>query len=380
MTFRDEYKREMNSVKADEAVVENILLKMHREMQSPTPLIRRIPVSRIASAAAGICLLIAAAVLIPVVLRGAPFAENDATASELMLAGETSSSDMSVAEAPESADYIFDVTDNAAPDGLFTPADAFSRADYDSDDDAADFNAEEQAPRGGGIISNDWLGSEPQTDTLPPPGIAPAPESEPPTVVGDSSPPVSAEEWMQYWLHYYEYYDYQTYRDWDGGGIWDNLDGFPNIDFPLILPEWVQNLPDDVIWDSPASELSFGTLGEALGYFLSEEHRIAYIDYYYTLDEFADSFGGHLDFYDRTLDEAAPIYSMLSRNMNSGLITSPSFYLGSISISILGNDGFVHLNIRPCNGLTFSSSGTHLSYKLEDGTFEKLLSYLISIE
>jgi hypothetical protein len=353
MTFRDAYKEKVDLLSPSEAVVDSILLKMRKEAQNPTSpsLIRRIPASRLAAAAAGICILVAAAVVIPAVLRGAPAAENQA--ADL--------SPLTVTDSVRDGNYMF-------------AAEAEEYADFDMADDALSAQMYNRADDAGIEAEAESFFHSPMAEAMPEPEGTNAEEAD------DMALAVSMEEWLLSFIHYFEYYDYQTYKDWDGGGIWDNLGGFPILEIPLIIPEWVRNLPDDVIWDSPYSERTFNTLGEAIAFFLSEEHRIVFIDYYYTLDEFDDSFGGHLDFYDRTLDEAEPIYSVLSRNMNSGLITDTSFYLGHIGISILGNNGFVSLGIRPCNGLTFSSSGTHLSYKLEEGTFEKLLSYLIYIE
>jgi hypothetical protein len=375
MTFREVYKEEMNLIKADETVVDGILLKMRKEVQTPAPFIRRIPVSRLATAAAGTGILIAAAVLIPMFLNSSPNFQSDIGAAPMSELNMTFSiNDDSYTPETETEEAGRAVFDTAT--GI--PAEVPALMDAPQTN-RADSHADSGAPMGGGGAEAALDDDSPSDMTLPPPEAAPAPESEPPTVSSDAASPVSADEWMQYWLQYYEYYDYQTYGDWDDGTLWDNLGGFPAVEIPLIIPQWVRDLPPDVVWDSPFSEHTFNTLGEALGYFLSEEHRLAFISYYYTLDEHGDSFGEHIDFYERTLEEAAPIYSMLSRNMNSGLTANASFYLGDIGISILGENGFVSLHLRPCNTLTFSASGTYLNYELEDGTFEKLLAYLLHI-
>jgi len=72
MKFREAYVSDMGAICPDEAVINNILLKMRREIETPAPWIRRVPTMRLATAAAGFCLLIAAAVVIPVLLSNAP--------------------------------------------------------------------------------------------------------------------------------------------------------------------------------------------------------------------------------------------------------------------------------------------------------------------
>ncbi|MCL2637112.1 MAG: hypothetical protein FWD48_01960 [Oscillospiraceae bacterium] len=383
MTFRDAYKEELNLIRADEAVVNNLLLKMREEVgrgvpDAPKPLIKRIPVKQFAATAAGICILLAAAVVIPALLRGAPSFENNDNAGAppmAALGGETASQRDSaesgtagnsgiMAEVAESPMFNSNAANNDA--GL-----------ADSPQGARYVTAEEAEAV---VRADDAYDMAAPMEASPPPDAIAEPESEPPTVIDDMAPEISHDEWMLEFKNYYEYYDYQTYKDWDGADTWDNLDGFNLLEIPRIQPQWVRDLPPDTIWDSPFSELIFDTLGEALGHFLSQEHRIVYINYSYTLDEHGDGIGGRLDFYERTLDEAAPIYSMLSKSMNSELASNTEIYLSAIDISILNNGDSVALSIRQGDTLTLSASSTFLSYALEDGTFDKLLSYLLHIE
>jgi hypothetical protein len=347
---------------------------MRREVQSSAPWIRRIPTARLATAAACCCILIAAAIVVPAVLRSAPgYVASDEAAEAPQAVADGGDLMSAVAEEygrdamQDRANEITAGVEMPVPDA---PAHVdFEEAEEESFGDASENDGAETA--NAALNGGEWVWEIPAFDS----------ESEPPAVSDDASPPVSMEEWLLNFIHYFEYYDYQTYRDWDSGGIWDNLSGFPILEIPLILPEWVRNLPEDTVWDSPLSEYTFDTLGEAIAFFLSEEHRLAYIDYYYSYDEHDyDHHGGRVDFYGSDFTAAEPIYSMLSRNMNSRLVSNNSFYLGDISICILNESGFVILSIRPCNSLTLSSNGTFLKYKLEDGTFEKLLSYLIHIE
>lgn len=70
MTFRDAYRNDFAVIRPDEDIIESILEKMRGEVRSPAPFFKRIPTARLAAAAAGLCILIAAAVAVPAILRG----------------------------------------------------------------------------------------------------------------------------------------------------------------------------------------------------------------------------------------------------------------------------------------------------------------------
>ncbi|MCL2697496.1 MAG: hypothetical protein FWE74_05390 [Oscillospiraceae bacterium] len=173
MTFRDAYKEEMNLVRPGEAVIDSILREMRKEVQTPTPsLIRRIPTSRLAAAVAGICIL-AAAVVIPVVLRGAPSFNNEiagaAPLADNMMVITESEGFGGFAEMEE--EMYFDDADGGAR--LSAEANRF-----DFDMEAADESTDDYAPMGGDL-TNAAFDISPSSDMLPAPEVGDVISAEP---------------------------------------------------------------------------------------------------------------------------------------------------------------------------------------------------------
>ncbi|MCL2109388.1 MAG: hypothetical protein FWH20_08610 [Oscillospiraceae bacterium] len=68
--FRTAYKAEYDKISPDKAVIEGILAKMHAEAANPgAARTRKFPTGRLAMAAAGICIIVGAAIVIPAILR-----------------------------------------------------------------------------------------------------------------------------------------------------------------------------------------------------------------------------------------------------------------------------------------------------------------------
>jgi len=145
MKFREAYVSDMGAIYPDEAVINSILLKMRREIETPAPWIKRVPTMRLATAAACFCLLIAAAAVIPVLLNDPPNLNGGESEQNYAIAdGGTSPAPMSPTDSPHGSYAEAYEEDNEAwhDDGMggvaFTaPAISetqHSRSTYDADD------------------------------------------------------------------------------------------------------------------------------------------------------------------------------------------------------------------------------------------------------
>jgi hypothetical protein len=69
MTFREQYKNDFDLIRPEEGIIENILVKCRSEYNSPAKYPKRFHSPRLLTAAASLCILISAAIVLPTVLR-----------------------------------------------------------------------------------------------------------------------------------------------------------------------------------------------------------------------------------------------------------------------------------------------------------------------
>ncbi|MCL2020146.1 MAG: hypothetical protein FWG70_10385 [Oscillospiraceae bacterium] len=396
MTFREAYINDMKSIRADEAVVNDILLKMRSESDKSAHLFKRIPVTQYAMAAAGIFILVAAAVVIPALLRGVPMLSElntprDSYSAELRADNSPSIEDSLIIPEEnniqqESAEYDYGADNDSAYDGYdVIPEPDFAPAPATAPESAAHVAAAPPAP-------------------------APAPSAAPDS--GESAAEVApdtdhAADHFAVNELYYSYYDYPTYKDWPDGSLWDSIsDTLPVREYSITnyTPEIAAATGEGYTFvDSVDNErllTNAATLSEFYDMFLSEQHRIRLVGYFYAFNnsggvfDSADDGYGYFEFGEENTEISDVIYSLLSKwadntpadipDINN--YTYPQPY-GSINITIYNESQGLSIDIFPWDAVyvtafTFTEGdylGVFKTYA-EEGTFEKLLSYLLSVE
>ncbi|MCL2077753.1 MAG: hypothetical protein FWH08_05020 [Oscillospiraceae bacterium] len=397
MTFRESYKKAVEQVRPDESLIEKTLEKMNTEVYNPESFIKRIPVTRFAMAAAGVCIVIAAAIIIPTVLRDSELIEFDASREYSTLdfiVGNADNSaelendffeeDFSVGESYSDDIVTFDdFTDDIAPDAEspisasgIAPPTALERSETAEFNEEADFDM---------AASNDEN-------------------------YGDAG----ADDWSGF-------LSFSSYKDWPDAALWDNITVETPVRQTVHLPEneippqrgddepWNPleptvttpsvNLPEIAGYDIAVAEESFDdgdsvdiyaphtpqreytNFSEFAEVYLNQEHRL-YGAQFDTADDImvTRSWVGFKE------ADTRPLFSLLAkytyREVSVRESTTGLYAVGVISLSISTNEHYLELYFTPSSELVIlvTSAGENITMKLDNGDYEKLLAYLMSIE
>ena len=365
MTFRDAYRNDLGLVRPDEGVVNNILEAMKRESVNPTPVIRRIPVAHFAAAAAGVCILVAAVAVMPALLR-----DNDTLATNeagMLL----SSRDGGLAE---TADFA-----GGSYDALY-----YAEAEEDSADFDDDMGHASRAAPEGFAFDDEWAATGDMNVATPAPVMG-GDEMWDGVVYDSDDAEFAATEVAPLTDPTPYYFDFMTVRDWDDGSLWRSLkDTFPIHKYtaPSYPPPHVQDILDEEpIWK---------TFGEILEVFLTGEHALWWLEYQYMFinddNRMQDDYGS-IYFLDTLGGEGVlPFYSFLSTLRDSQIKSHREYFLdGSVRFSISGENVSFFVNIVESDEMivsVYENGGDNFYefvYAIEPGTFEMILSYLISL-
>ncbi|MCL1823841.1 MAG: hypothetical protein FWG44_06525 [Oscillospiraceae bacterium] len=403
MTFRDAYKNEFNLICTNEKLIENILYKMRKEVNAPTPFIKRIPTARLATAAAGICILIAAAVVIPSVMKKDVNFTNDGF-TESNYVGET-------------------IPENPTTSGSGESETFEKSKESDVDEDSAE------------IIENEAAYNT--ADSMPvAPGAVPSPPSENATTggtmngmeaendvlaetsdnLGDDSVSYS-NDYDRGATNWSGFLNFGNYASWPNSNLWDNLEvhaplphansvadekeiiSEPEIMAPPFNIDSAEIAEENEIYEeetiaaadgieeiydmpeprAPLPELN--TFGEFAGMFLTEEHRLS--SAYYGIEQI---YGETVMFMYASLSfrdvDAAPVYAMLSKYLSRETISSnPDSEIrlnGVIRLEICTNESTIFIMVTEDDKLILMSANYNgsCSIQLDNGEYQKLFNYL----
>ncbi|MDR2533074.1 MAG: hypothetical protein LBC82_09570 [Oscillospiraceae bacterium] len=363
MTFRDVYKNELDLIRPDEAVINSILLKMRKEAVNPAPLFRRISVVQFAAAAAGVCILIAAAVVIPALSRDTlPLPSADAYENR----------DNSAITAGDGMFYVESEYDGGAG-GIIGTEDDFGSNRISPAPEVA-------YPQGGGDYEDDvaTIDDAGESDDF-------MPASEPET--GDISPFDIAPEPLEFHEEFQEFLIYNSFREWPDESLWNNLE--------VKIPErnthtFPNSVIEDVAWDNGDADdddyfedysqfVKVNTLREFTELVFNEEHTLLSANY-----RFESGYESNTWLTFQGID-ASPVYSMLSKYLDeeSSVLdwTGTAWYDPAILFNFVNEKYNIFIHIAPTDELIAVAAGLtdRIIIKLEPGEYYRLLGFLESL-
>ena len=403
MTFHEAYKNDIKMINPDTGVIDSILVKMRKEIEQPTPWIKRIPAAGIAAAAAGIFILVAAAVLAPVILRGGIETSENSYASD-------SSAELEKQNITTFTDDIAnDTSDNKIIDKILV----------NPDEAAADENAVDNFNGSHNILTTAEELQSVTGDAAPSIAAATSSRSE---SSGDGANNMETantgetygeadsgggfmdfgdtpDDWSAF-------VNYSSYKNWPDENLWDGIE----VDMPVIAAtaefpvenesgitggdiDYHNDNNDDMDYDADFAEYDedciedspplpeFKSLSEFADMFLTEEHRISSVSinsddklqrrYYLLSFENIDT---------------SPICSMLSKYIKKPP-SVPEWQEGIwservLNFNITNYDRNIFVVITPTDELIITAAGYDgsLAIKLDKGEYEKMSAFLNTLE
>jgi hypothetical protein len=339
-------------------------------------------VTRLAAAAAGVCIVVSATFVVPVLLR-------DVAENAELAGGEVN--------------YAAPMADSVEP----VVADGEMVADFD----------------------DEWILGEPMNemseddgdfaDAFPAPAM-PAPEEAADSAFPDSpmSAPApgggagaGANEDTRSTLTSFEpalsYYDFATYRDWPDGSLWDNLvveirERQPRTPISQSTPQGYGYAPGhdgaptvfpetEIFYDMPEQPVpppmpNFGDLtvysfAELADMFLNREHKLTSFGYETEIPEWGMYEHRHGVFNETS---SLPVYSMLSKYLQAPCLRLDliNFPFEGVRMEIKYSEGYlldtVFIHVTPEDGMFIWVAGYdgQLLMNLDSGEYRKLRAYL----
>lgn len=406
MMFRDAYKNDVDLIRPDEGVVNCILEKMQAESAKPASAFSfgRIPTARFAAAAAGFCILVTAAVVIPTLLRNADSFSSDDGLSNMapvnMGHDSYDASDGLQAEAAAGGTAQRSVADNLTDEAYYAgdggaPAGeppALTRGMPTALEGEADFTDDD-----------DDTMIEVTTETAAPAADAFPAAFNPEDSAFDMPPNPEDDDWSAF-------VNFDSYLGWPDANLWDNLEFKPGTTAPLpptVFPEPEQfpapiiapeddtidiyEVPDITpIYSDDADDIvqdpglpPFFDLAHFASRFLNTEHRIASVFRYLPVSDVVVVDLHHFDFSDI---DTAPLYSMLSKHMSREADIFDGRYslwsVGVIHLNIFTSEYNIFLYVIPTDELVLAVAGysTMFIIELYDGEYDKISGFLETLE
>jgi hypothetical protein len=371
MMFREAYKNDFDLVRADEAVINNILVKMRREAANPAPTVKRIPVARFAAAAAALCLLVASVLLIPLLNRGAGDTRSDRSAESDM--GET---------------FSMTESGNEFADGFVTYGFDNDDDSYESEEDTLNRSRDYSAPIAAVGGSGSW--EAPAGESAAFPG-ADADSLDPLTgeVNFDADDVGAVGVWEDDWS---AFVNYNSYTEWPDSLIWNRLIITAPVQGPPVAPFEDYDDYDDYD-DFCESELGlppFFDFEHFAQRFLNVEHRFSSAHYqrFMPLSERRNGIPGtSFHFISFQNIDTNPLYAMLSKYLTNEIpiyegSSSSLWEVGVLSLNIFTGSYNIFFYVMPSDELIITVAGysTMFTLTLEAGEYNKIAGFLHNYE